>query len=197
MKKDVVEKARKRAEEIFNEKRANCAEGVFLAVHGLVDTDLSPEVSALLTPLGGGIAVRGENCGAMLGGVIALSLVYGRNKSNDESLQDHRSHLWDTYSLFNQLPHRFKEKFGTIDCWDLTQPHTYGTKKCRKNCENIVGETAAMVMELLLEAEIKGLPFRFEKNLLAQASEKTGMSVEELIEYKSKGEPFPTSEKDE
>jgi hypothetical protein len=79
----------------------------------------------------------------------------------------------------------------------LTRPHTYGTKKCRRNCENIVGETAAMVMELLLEAELDEFPFRFKKNLLAQASEKTGMSVEELIEYKSKGEPFPTSEKDE
>jgi C_GCAxxG_C_C family probable redox protein len=197
MTRDVMDKARKRAEEIFNEKRANCAEAVFLAVHELVDTDFPPEVSRLLTPLGGGVAVRGENCGAMLGAVIALGLVYGRGKSDEEALEDHRSHLWDTYSLYNQLPHRFKEKFGSIECWDLTRPHTYGTKKCRRNCENIVGETAAMVMELLLEAELDEFPFRFKKNLLAQASEKTGMSVEELIEYKSKGEPFPTSEKDE
>lgn len=197
MNRDAIEKARKRAGEIFNEKRANCAEGVFRAVHELVDSDLPAQVSRLLTPLGGGIAVRGENCGAMLGGVIALGLVYGRTDSNDETLREHRTRLWDAYSLFNQLPHRFKERFGSINCWDLTQPHTYGTKTCRKNCEYMVGETAAMVMELLMEAEMKGLPFRFKKNILAQASEKAGISVEQLIEYKRKGEPFPTSEKDE
>jgi len=53
-----------------------------------------------------------------------------------------------------------------------------------------------MVIELLLEAEIKGLPFEFKKNIVTQASEATGMSIEELIEYKKKGQPFPISQGD-
>ncbi|MBW1945288.1 MAG: C_GCAxxG_C_C family protein [Deltaproteobacteria bacterium] len=197
MSEDKVEKARKRAMEIFNGKRANCAESVFRAVYELVDTELPPEVSALLTPLGGGIATRGENCAAMLAGVIALGLVYGRLKPSEDELEEHRGTLWDTYSLFNQLPHRFKEKFGTINCWDLTEPYIYGTKECRHNCEEIIGNTAAMVMELLQEAEKEGLPFRFKKTLLAQAMEKTGKSVEELIAYKRRSEPFPIEKEED
>ncbi len=198
MNEESVEKARKRAKEIFNGKRANCAEAVFGAVYELVDTELPPEVSSLLTPLGGGVATSGENCGAMLAGVIALGLVHGRLKPSENGLEKHRGALWDTYSLFNQLPHRFKEKFGTVTCWDLTEPFTYGTKECRHNCVEMVGDTAAMVIELLQEAEKQGLPFRFKKTLLAQAVEKTGKSVEELIGYKQRGEPFPMNkEKDE
>lgn len=186
-----VERARKRAKEIFNGKRANCAEAVFGAVYEQVDTELPPEVSSLLTPLGGGVATSGENCGAMLAGVIALGLVHGRSKPGEKALEEHRGTLWDTYSLFNQLPHRFREKFGTVTCWDLTSPFTYGTKECRHNCVEMVGDTAAMVIELLQEAEKEGLPFGFKKTVLAQAVEKTGKSVEELIAYKRRGEPFP------
>lgn len=193
---ELIEKAKKRAREIFNTKRANCAESVFRAIYELVDNDLPPEISALITPLGGGIANRGENCGAMLAGAISMGLVYGRAKPYEGSLEEHRGHLWDTYSLFNQLPHRFKERFGTLDCWDLTKDHIYGTEECRQSCEVIIGETAGMVIELLLEAEIKGLPFEFKKNIVTQASEATGMSIEELIEYKKKGQPFPISQGD-
>lgn len=197
MNKDTVEIARKRAMEIFNGKRANCAEAVFGAIYELVDTELPPEVSSLLTPLGGGVATSGENCGAMLAGVIALGLVHGRLKPSDKELEEHRGTLWDTYSIFNQLPHRFKEKFGTVQCWDLTKPYTYGTKECRHNCVEMVGDTAAMVVELLQEAQDKGLPFQFKKTLLAQAMEKTGLSVEELIAYKQRGEPFPMKKEED
>jgi C_GCAxxG_C_C family probable redox protein len=186
MNKKLIEKVR---------KRANCAESVFRAVYESVDTNLPPEISGLVTPLGGGIATRGENCGAMLAGAVALGLVYGRTKPYEQELKEHRSRLWDTYSLFNQIPHRFKEKFGTINCWELTEPYTYGTKDCRKNCESIIGETAAMAMELLLEAEEKGFPFEFKKSIVTQALKLTGMSIKELIEYKRKGEPFPIANK--
>jgi len=190
---EVIKKAKKRAREIFNTKRANCAESVFRAVYELVDTDLPPEVSALITPLGGGISNRGENCGALLAGAIAMGLVYGRAKPYEGSLEEHRSRLWDTYSLFNQLPHRFNQRFGALNCWDLTKDHIYGTEACRQSCEVIIGETAGMVIELLLEAKRESLPFGFKKNIITQASEATGMSIEELIEYKKKGQPFPIS----
>ena len=187
----LAENVRKRAIEIFNGKRANCAESVFRAVFEHVETPLPKEVSGLLTPLGGGIGNRGENCGAMLAGTIAMGLVYGRMNPEELERDEHRGRLWEHYSLFNQLPDRFKEKFGEINCWNLTEKYSYGTKECRENCERIIGETAVMVIELLLEAKKKGLPFKFKKVIVTQAAEKTGKTVEELIEYKKKGEPFP------
>ena len=43
---DQIEKARERAREIFNGKRANCAESVFRAIHEQVDSPLPPEVAS-------------------------------------------------------------------------------------------------------------------------------------------------------
>jgi C_GCAxxG_C_C family probable redox protein len=188
-----IAEAKSKARKFFQDKRANCAESVFKAVHELVGSDLPVRVSALFTPLGGGVGIRGENCGAMLAGVMALGLVHGRFDPAGGTLEEHRKHLWDTYSLYNQLPQRFIDKYGSLQCWDLTQPHVYGTKKCRDFCEELVAETAGMVMELLTEAEEKGLRFPFHRNLLSQAAEVTGLTPEELIRLKEKGEPFPVS----
>jgi C_GCAxxG_C_C family probable redox protein len=187
----VVEQARVRARELFNTRRANCAESVFNAVRGLVASDLPEEVAGLMTPLGGGIAIRGANCGAMVAGVVALGLVYGRKDPEKGAIEEHRGQLWETYALYNQLPHRFHERFGTIECWDLTAPRVYGSKACRAHCEEIVAETAGMVMQLLFEAKEKGLTFEFKKNLLSQAAEAAELTVGELLEYKRQGKPFP------
>lgn len=188
---DLIRTVADRAAEFFLNKRANCAEAVFLALHEQVTTDLPASAAALATPFGGGVAIRGENCGALLGGLMGLALVYGRTDPEEGSLQEHRARLWKTYALFNQLPHRFHLRFGTIECWDLTAPHIYGTGACRACCERIVSETAAMAMELLVEAHRSGLAFGFGKHLLTQASAATGLSTEELIRLKTLGRPFP------
>jgi len=186
-----ITRAKQKARKFFQEKRANCAESVFKAVYELVPNDLPVHVSALFTPLGGGVGIRGENCGAMLAGVMALGLVHGRVNPDKGSLEEHRKHLWDTYSIYNQLPQRFARKYGSLQCWDLTEPHVYGTRKCRDFCEDLIAETAGMVMELLIEAEESGLRFPFQRNLLSQAAAATGLTIEDLIRLKEKGDPFP------
>jgi C_GCAxxG_C_C family probable redox protein len=185
-----VAKARQRARELFLGKRANCAEAVFIAVMEQLDPGLPSRVSALFTPLGGGVGIRGENCGAMLAGVMALGLVHGRRDPETGTLAAHRGSLWKTYKLFNQLPEMFARRFGSLQCWDLTRRFIYGTRRCRENCEDIVADTAGMAIDLLQQAE-NGMPFKFQKCLLEQAREATGLNFDELIEYKSLGRPFP------
>jgi len=194
--RSLVEKAGERAHGLFMEKRANCAEAVFRAIHEMVDSDIPSEVAGLLTPFGGGVGIRGANCGAMLGGIMALALVYGRKEPYGKSLEDHRRDLWKTYALYNQLPHRFEKKYGTLECRDLINDRIYGTKGSREICEGIVSWTAGMVMELLLEVGERGLHFEFRETLLNKAAEATGLSVEELIEYKARAEPFPLKGKE-
>jgi C_GCAxxG_C_C family probable redox protein len=185
-----VEKARQRARELFLGKRANCAEAVFIAVMEQLDAGLPLRAAAVLTPLGGGVGIRGENCGAMLAGVMALGLVHGRGDPESGTLAVHRGSLWKTYKLFNQLPEMFVRKFGSLQCWDLTRNLIYGTRRCRENCEDIVADTAGMAIDLLIQAE-NGSAFEFHKCLLDQAREATGLSFDELIEYKAHGRPFP------
>lgn len=189
-KEKIIVQAQEKARALFQTQRANCAESVFRAIYESVETHLPPQVSSLMTPLGGGVGMAGENCGALLAGVLGLALVYGREDLG-EALEEHRRRLWKVYALYDQLPHRFKEKYGSLRCWDLTKPYIYGTQKCRQFCEELIAETVGMVAELLLEAREKGLDFRFQENLLRQTAEATGLSIEELIRLKEKGQPFP------
>jgi C_GCAxxG_C_C family probable redox protein len=192
-KKERIAEAKLKARKFFLDKRANCAESVFKAIHEMVASDLPVQVSALFTPLGGGVGIRGENCGAMLAGVMALGLVHGRSDPAQGPLAEHRKRLWETYRLYNQLPQRFVQKYGSLQCWDLTEPYVYGTKKCRAFCEDLVAETAGIVMGLLIEVEERGFRFPFHRNLLSQAAKVTGLAEEELIRLKEEGEPFPIS----
>jgi len=59
----------------------NCAQSSFLALHevfGVGDTSLAKA----LTPLPG-IAERGETCGAVVGSLLAIGFVYGRERLDD------------------------------------------------------------------------------------------------------------------
>jgi len=191
----LIEKAKTRAHGIFMNKQANCAEAVFGAIQEIVENDFPREVSRLMTPFGGGVGISGANCGAMLGGMAALALCCGRGDPNEKSLENHRRHLWKTYALYNQLPHRFRKRFGTIECRDLTRGLIYGTRNCREFCENVVAKTAGLVMELLIEAEEKGLNFRFKESILDQGAKATGLTIENLIDHKAKAIPFPIKDR--
>ncbi len=191
----LIEKAKTSAHGIFMNKQANCAEVVFEAIQEIVANDFPREVSRLMTPVGGGVGISGANCGAMLGGMAALALCYGRGDPHENSLENHRRHLWKTYALYNQLPHRFRKRFGTIECRDLTRGHIYGTRNCREFCENVVAETAGLVMGLLIEAEEKGLNFGFKESILTQGAKATGLTIEDLIDHKARAIPFPIKDR--
>ena len=71
------EQARDQAKNYFRQG-LNCTECVmqsFLDIHG---SDLPPEVIALATVFGGGMGHTKNTCGAITGGVMALSAVIGR-----------------------------------------------------------------------------------------------------------------------
>jgi C_GCAxxG_C_C family probable redox protein len=40
-------------------------------------------VPRIATPLGGGVAGQGEVCGALMGGILGIGLVYGRDNAED------------------------------------------------------------------------------------------------------------------
>ncbi len=59
----------------------NCAQSSFAALQETFDLDGDPILKAL-TPFPG-IALRGETCGAVVGCLMAIGLVYGRERLDD------------------------------------------------------------------------------------------------------------------
>ena len=58
-----------------------------------------------------------------------------------------------------------------------------------------MAETAGLVMELLIEAEEKGLNFGFKESILTQGVKATGLTFEDLIDHKAKAIPFPIKDR--
>lgn len=109
----------------------------------------------------GGIALMGSVCGALTGGVMALGLKYGRSRNDIGSYESLRS----SYAPVQKLYKRFEEEFGTTICYeiqkrfggpfDLKDPEQYEAFQeatgYHTECAKIVGKTARMVAEIMLE----------------------------------------------
>jgi C_GCAxxG_C_C family probable redox protein len=89
----------------------SCAQAVFSAVadaRGL-PTETSLRVASAF---GGGIARRGEVCGAVTGAMMAIGWGCGHSTSDDASKER-------TYAVSNELLARFAAAHGSLRCRDL------------------------------------------------------------------------------
>ncbi len=62
---------------------------------------------------GGGMARRGETCGAVTGAFLVIGLKYGRTKAEDVAARD------KTYALAREFIRRFTAPHGSIQCKTL------------------------------------------------------------------------------
>lgn len=101
---------------------------------------------------GGGLAAHGEVCGAVIGGLAAIGLNYGRPKSGNKA--DGR-----VYKYSGLFMKRFREEVteGKLLCRDIAEVNWrdrdqvtkyYEGEKFR-SCQVLVGKTARIIGELL------------------------------------------------
>lgn len=88
-----------------------CAESVLLSICEAIDYN-SPVVPAIATAFCSGVSRTKGACGALQGGILAISLVHGRDTT--DQLPD------NCYTLVQQLNNMFQNKYTTINCYELT-----------------------------------------------------------------------------
>ena len=96
-------------------RHGNCAQTSFdiLQEHfGLEDGKIFKALTTLP-----GIGLRGETCGAVIGSLMALGLVYGRGK------QDEYSKFLVAASLAQDFCRRFENELGSTNCGDILDSH--------------------------------------------------------------------------
>lgn len=136
-------------------KSKNCAQTSFAVLQEEFDLEGGPILKAL-TPFPG-IALRGETCGAVIGCLMAIGLVYGRDDLND----------WKGYLA--SLPpsrrfcRRFEEENGSTACsvllenklgrnYDLADradAFKYATAGGKKACGEIISSAVHIAAELI------------------------------------------------
>jgi len=89
----------------------NCAQSVLLTMfeHWHCTNDLVPKVA---TAFGGGIGRCGSVCGALTGGVMAISIKYG---TNDVSLEKRLK----AYEVARKFYRNFLQRHGSVTCQEL------------------------------------------------------------------------------
>lgn len=96
-----------RAKEILD-LSGNCAQSAFAALQEQFNLD-GENILKALTPFPG-LALRGEACGAVVGSLMALGLVYGR-----DDLSDQKGYVKSLPSA-RRFCAQFEKKFGGTSC---------------------------------------------------------------------------------
>lgn len=133
----------------------NCAECVMRSFLDLGLTDLPEEIIAMASGLGGGIGMTRNNCGAVLGGALAIGTMQGRKDPfAKESFQERVEELNGEngiYQLFRRYVESLEAQYGTIVCRDMNKGMDWEGKPRKKSCQAIIGHCAGLAVKYALE----------------------------------------------
>ena len=133
----------------YVEDHLPCSERTFLAVHSVVDTDLSSEAMALLTCFAGGVG-HATMCGAVSGALAALGLTYGRRHPTEARREEAGAIARDFLS-------QFKSRFGSEVCGvligDTLRKNTYESEERRERCRAYTRHAVKVCVDLLAKYE--------------------------------------------
>ncbi len=137
-----------------------CSRCVFKALQDHLDLGDGPSLKAS-TPLAAGIAMRGETCGALIGGLLAVGIVTAK-----EDLKDSNA-LNNSLAAGFRLAKKVEKEFGTTNCtkiqtdrlgrfYNLADPEQYkefieagGYIECPKVVAKIARMTAEFILDYL------------------------------------------------
>ncbi len=165
---EFVEKVKENARQNFR-SGLNCSESVLAAVLDTGIEGVSPEMVALATGFGGGMALAGHNCGALVGAVMAVGAVHGRKNPLEGEFSDRVDRLYGNpglYRFFNGMSHEFKSKFQYLNCKDLNKDYPEWQDKDRfRNCMKMVIDAAGMAAEYIEKGNTEGYTQPFGENV--------------------------------
>lgn len=115
------------------------------------------------TALAGGIARMGETCGALVGGIMAISLAFGREELEDSGTSPGYARAME---LSVELCRRFREEFGTTRCqdiqkslfgrsfnfWDPQEREEFRRAGGYEKCPHVARKAAELAAEVILRA---------------------------------------------
>lgn len=90
----------------------NCAQAVLYTCGDDLGVDKHALVK-LASGFGAGMGRKGEVCGALTGGIIALGARYGRGRHDDRTATE------QTYARTRDLMDQFESEHGAVTCRDL------------------------------------------------------------------------------
>ena len=136
-----------------------CAQVIVQTFLDVLEED-NQQVSMAASPFAAGLALTGNNCGAAIGALMVLGLVYGRRDVN-EGMQG----ILKGIRPMRKFVKYFEGKYGHLNCRDLTGtdlaiPHqaaAYFEAGGLEKCATMMADAAAFVAELIYDGSRSGV----------------------------------------
>jgi C_GCAxxG_C_C family probable redox protein len=130
-----------------------CAQVIVQTFLDVLEED-NQQVSMAASPFAAGLALTGNNCGAAIGALMVLGLVYGRQDVNEGM-----PGILKGIRPMRKFVKYFEGKYGHLNCRDLTGtdlaiPHqaaAYFEAGGLEKCATMMADAAAFVAELIYE----------------------------------------------
>ena len=130
----------------------NCAQAVLYSFKDDINIT-GDEALKLACGFGAGMGRKGEVCGAVAGGIIALGAKYGRGENDDKADTER------TYSKTRELMDKFEAKHGAFICRELLNGCDLSSEEGQMNfrnndlfnatCKKCVGSVVRILEEIL------------------------------------------------
>jgi C_GCAxxG_C_C family probable redox protein len=148
----------------FDTKKFHCAGAVLSHIESRLNLNIGP-ISKIARGFSGGIAFQGDICGAFMGGVLALGIMYGTDpwrtqhsrvfraglvamKEGSRVFQNEHLHpSFKTSLRVGMLYKKFVSQFGSADCINILGK--VSQSKNRNSCEEIARSTAQLALDLM------------------------------------------------
>ena len=134
-----------------------CAQVIVQTFLDILEED-NQQASMAASPFAAGLALTGNNCGAAIGALMVLGLVYGRRDVN-EGMEG----ILKGIRPMRKFMKYFENKYAHLNCRDLTGTDLANPQKATayleagglEKCATMMADAAAFVAELIYDESVQ------------------------------------------
>jgi C_GCAxxG_C_C family probable redox protein len=136
-------RVREIAEEYYRSGQFYCSEAIVKAINDEFGLHYPDSVIRLASGLPIGIGGAGCSCGAVTGGVMALGMIFGRDRPGDPGIDR-------CLALSRELHNFFASWHGCLCCRTLTHGMVQKSPEHIRQCASFTGEVAEETAKIIL-----------------------------------------------
>ena len=130
-----LHKIKTTAENYYRNGDFYCSESIIKTIKDEFNLPISDDIIKMASGFPVGIGGSGCTCGAVIGGIMAIGLFFGRCEPKDEKVNK-------AMDLSKELHDIFKDRHKCLCCRVLTKDMTLGSEEHMKQCIYLTGEVA-------------------------------------------------------
>lgn len=138
-----IDKVRKTAEDYYRNGDFFCSESIVKTIKDEFNLAVPDDVISMASGFPVGIGRAGCTCGAIVGGIMALGLFFGRTEPKDEKVNK-------TMELSKELHDIFQKRHKCLCCRVLTKGMELGSPEHMEQCISFTGEVAEETAKIII-----------------------------------------------